>query len=176
MQNAQDLYVAMVSKAFFDLMQWWVLLKDQSKWETFCDQSEEASSKRLRINEVSPYSESDIPITPTTPTTLATPSSESTPAEVVGGLIRPIEIKAVKRKTNELGTDIVLDIVTTEMSAIQTTNEKNSTMFEQYVMAQKKKAEAAMKVVELRDRHLSLEEKKQRLKEMKYEDKILKMS
>ena len=110
------------------------------------------------------------------PTTLATPFSESTPTEVVGGLIRPIGTKVAKRKAKELSTDPVLDIVSTEMSAIRTTNEKNSTMFEQYVLAQKKKAEAAMKVVELRDRHLSLEERKQRLKEMKYEDKILKMN
>ena len=37
-QKAQDLYVSMVGKSF-DLVHWWVLLKDQPKWETFCDQS-----------------------------------------------------------------------------------------------------------------------------------------
>ena len=42
-------------------------------------------------------------------------------------------------------------------------------MFERYVLPQEKKADAAEKAVELRDRH-------QRLKEMKYEDKILKMN
>ena len=49
-------------------------------------------------------------------------------------------------------------------------------MFERYVLAQEKKAEATVKAVELRDWHQSLEERKQRLKEMKYEDKILKMN
>jgi len=36
MENAQYLYASIVGKAF-DLMHWWVLLKDQLKWETFCD-------------------------------------------------------------------------------------------------------------------------------------------
>jgi len=35
----------------FDLMHWWVLLKDQYKSETFYDQSAKASSKHLRIKE-----------------------------------------------------------------------------------------------------------------------------
>ena len=114
MQNAQDLYVSMVGKSF-ELMHWWVLLNDQPKWETFCDQSAQASSKRLRVTEVGPYSESDTPGTPTAP---ATPVSEGTPTEVVGGLIRPIGTKAAKRKAKALITNPVLDIVTTDMSTI----------------------------------------------------------
>ena len=42
-------------------------------------------------------------------------------------------------------------------------------MFERYVLAQESKVDAAQKVVQLRDRH-------QHLKEIKYEDKILKMT
>ena len=49
-------------------------------------------------------------------------------------------------------------------------------MFERYVLAQVQKADAAVKAVELRDRQESLEERKQRLKEMKYENIILKMN
>ena len=158
MQNAQDLYVAMVGKAF-DLMHWWVLLKDQPKWETFCDQSGEASSKQLRVNEVG--SESDSPSTPTTLTTLASPSSENTPTEVVGGLIRPIGTKAAKRKAKELVADPVLDIVATEVSTIRATNVKNSTMFERYVLAQERKEDASIKAGKLRDRHQSFKEREQ---------------
>jgi len=110
-----------------------VLLKDQPKWETFYNQSAEASSKQLRVTEVGAYSESDNPGTPTTP---ATAANEGTPTEVVGGLIHPIGTKAAKRKAKELVADPVLDIVTTEMSTIRATNVKNSTMFEQYVLAQ----------------------------------------
>jgi len=40
----------------------------------------------------------------------------------------------------------------------------------------KKMADAAMEVVQLRDRHQSFKERKQCLKEIKYEDKILKMN
>jgi len=49
-QNVQDLNATMVDKPF-DLIHWWVLLKDQPKWETFCDQSAKASVKRLRVND-----------------------------------------------------------------------------------------------------------------------------
>ena len=92
------------------------------------------------------------------------------------GLSAPIGTKAAKRKAKELVADPVLDIVTIEVSTIRATNVKNSTMFERYVLAQEKKAEAAVKAVKLRDRHQSLEERKQHLKEMKYEDRILKMN
>ena len=58
MQKAQDLYVDMVGKPF-DLMHWLVLLKDQLKWEVNCDQSADVDTKRLRINEVGRYFESE---------------------------------------------------------------------------------------------------------------------
>ena len=42
-------------------------------------------------------------------------------------------------------------------------------MFERYIIAQEKKADVAQKDIKLRDRH-------ERLTQMKYEDKILKMN
>jgi len=136
-------------------------VKDQRKWEACCNQSAEAFSKQLRINESAAFSKSDAPGTPTTHASADTPTD-------VGGLIRPIRSKATKRNAKEKAPDLVLEVVTRELSTLGTTNLRNSTMFERYVLPQEKKADAAEKAVELRDRH-------QRLKEMKYEDKILKM-
>jgi len=50
-QNVHELYKNKLRKKF-NLMHWWYLLKDQPKWESACDQSLEASSKRLRMNEL----------------------------------------------------------------------------------------------------------------------------
>ena len=91
-------------------------------------------------------------------------------------LIHPTGRKATKRKVKEQVADLVLDLVTKEMSTLGATNVKNNTMFERYVLAQEKKANAALNVVELRDRHQSLKEREQHLKEMKYEDRILLMN
>jgi len=44
------------------------------------------------------------------------------------------------------------------------------------VPVQQRRAIAAEKAIKLRDRHQSFKEKEQRLKEMKYEGKILKMN
>lgn len=49
-------------------------------------------------------------------------------------------------------------------------------MFERYVLAQEKKVGVALKAVELRDQHQSFNEWEQRLKKMKYEDRILRMN
>jgi len=138
MQKAQHLYIDMGDKPF-DLMHWWVLLKDQPKWEVNCDQSADVATKRLRINEVGGYTESD---TSSTSGTLGTPTifaSEDTPIEEAGGLICPIGRKAAKRKAKEIAHDSVLDVVTNELSTLGTTNVKNSTMWERYVIAQEKK-------------------------------------
>ena len=116
------------------------------------------------------------PSTSSTATTHSTPKSEGTPTEVVSGLIHPVGTKVTKRKAKEQVADPVLNIVTTKMSTLRVTNVKNRIKFEQYVLAQEKKADAAVKAVELRDQQQSLEERKQRLKDMKYEDKILKMN
>ena len=101
----------MVGKPF-DLMHWWVLLKDQPKWGVNCDQSTDVASKCLRINEVGGYSESETSGSPSTPDTPTTPASEDTPTEEVGELIRPIGRKAAKRKAKEKAQDLVLDVVT----------------------------------------------------------------
>jgi len=82
----------------FNLIQWWYLLRDQPKWESACDQSLEASSKLLRINELGGHSESSSPGTPSTPTTPINLDSDDTPTIEVGGIIRPMDRKAVKRK------------------------------------------------------------------------------
>ena len=60
-------------------MHWWYLLKDQPKWETMCDKSLKASSKRLRINDVGGYSDSSTLGTPSSPGTLRNVNSDDTP-------------------------------------------------------------------------------------------------
>ena len=52
---------------------------------------------------------------------------------------------------------------------------KNSTMFERYVIAQEKKAEAARVKVEAAKRAVELIDSHQQFQRMKYEDKILRM-
>ena len=137
-----------------------MLLKDQPKWEVNCDQSADVAAKRLRINEVGGYSEGETSGSPSTPDTPTTPASEDTPTEKVGGLICPIGRKPAKRKAKERAHELVLDVVTKELSTLGTTNVKNSTMWERYVIAQEKKAvatkvkvETAKRVVELRVSH-----------------------
>ena len=71
----------------FNLMHWWYLLRDQPKWESACDQSLEASSKLLRINELGGHSESSSPGTPSTPTTPINLDSDDTPTIEVDGII-----------------------------------------------------------------------------------------
>jgi len=158
-QKARDLYVDMVGKPF-DLMHWWVLLNDQPKWEVNCDQSADVTTKRLRINEVGGYSESETSGSPSTPDTPTTPASEDTPTEEVGGLLRPIGRKATKRNAKMKVQDLAVDVVTNELSTMGTTNVKNSVMWERYVIAHEKKteaakvkAEAAKRAVELIDSH-----------------------
>jgi len=69
----------------------------------------------------------------------------------------------------------VLDVVTKELSTLGTTNVKNSTMWERYVIAQEKRAEAAKVKAEATKRVVELKDSHQRLERMKYEDKILRM-
>ena len=76
-QNTHDLYELKMGKKF-NLKHWWCLLRDQLKWETACDQSMEASSKRLRINELDGHSESSSPRTPSTPNTPINLDSDDT--------------------------------------------------------------------------------------------------
>ena len=168
MQKAQDLYVDMVGKPF-DLMHWWVLLKDQLKWDINCDQSADVASKCLRINEVGGYTESDTSGTSSTPGTSTTPTSEDIPIEEVAGLIRPMGRKAAKRKAKKKAHGLVLDLIVKELSTLGITNVKNYTMFERYVLTQEKKADVAkqkadvaQKVVQLRDRYQCLQEMKTR--------------
>ena len=65
---------------------------------------------------------------------------------------------------------------TKELSVLGETNVKNSTMFEQYVLARENKVEAAQQFVQLRDRHQAFKGREQCLKEIKYQDKILSMN
>jgi len=50
---------------------------------------------------------------------------------------------------------------------------KESQMFARYVVAQETKAQASKQAIQLRDRHQSFKERRQRPKELKYEDWIL---
>jgi len=121
------------------------------------------------------YSESETSGSPSTPGTPTIPPSEDTPIEEVGGLICPIGRKAAKRKAKERVHDLVLDVVTKELSTLGTANVKNNTMWERYVIAQEKRAEGAKVKAETAKRAVELRDSHQRLERMKYEDKILKM-
>jgi len=83
----------------FNVMHWRYLLRDQPKLESACDQSLEASLKRLRINELGGHSDTSSP--EKTPSTLGTPinlDSDDTPTTEVGGIIRPMEKKTCEEK------------------------------------------------------------------------------
>ena len=82
----------------FDLMHWWVLLKDQYKSETFYDQSAKASSKHLRIKEAGGILYELYPSTPSTLAPQQLALVEDTPNKEVGELNRPSGRKAAKRK------------------------------------------------------------------------------
>ena len=133
------------------------------------------ATKRLRINGVGGYTESETSDSPSTPETPTTDASEDTTTEQVGRLTRPIGRKAAKRKAKERAHDSILDVVTKELSTLGTTNVKNSTMFERYVIAQEKKAEAARVKAEAAKRAVELIDSHQQFQRMKYEDKILRM-
>jgi len=62
-----------------------------------------------------------------------------------------------------------------KISTMGTTNVKNSVMWERYVIAQEKKAEAAKVKAEAAKRAVELIDSHQYLQRMKYEDKILRM-
>jgi len=67
-----------------------------------------------------------------------------------------------------------LDIISKELSQLGTTNVEKNSIFAQYVQVQQRRAIAAEKAIECRDRQHTFNETEQCLKEMKYEDKILK--
>jgi len=69
----------------------------------------------------------------------------------------------------------MVEVMTKELSIVGLIKLKESEMFARYVVAQETKASASKHAVQLRDRHQLFKERKQRLKEMKYEDWILSM-
>ena len=95
-----------------------IYLKINQKWESACDQSLEASSKRLRINEFGGHSESSSPVTPSTPTTPINLDSDDTPTCEVGGIIRPIGKKAAKRKAKAQTDDPLVEVLSKELSIL----------------------------------------------------------
>ena len=166
---AYDLYETKMGKRF-DLMRRWVLLKDQPKYETFCNQSVEASFKHSRINEMGAYSNnSNLGM-------LATSDSKDTPPEEGGGLIQPIGRKCAKRKAKKKVEDSTLDLVTKELLVLGTMNIEKNDIFERYIKMQERKATIAEQAIQLRDQHQAFKERKQCLKERKYEDKILRVN
>ena len=80
----------------------------------------------------------------------ATHANKDTPTEAVRGAIRPIRRKAAKRKAKEKIHDLLLDLIINMLSTLKTTNTKNHTMFERYVIAQEKMADAALQVAQLK--------------------------
>ena len=54
-------------------------------------------------------------------------------------MIHPIGRQAARRKAKEKVHDLMLNVVTNELSTLGITNVKNSTMFERYVLVQDKK-------------------------------------
>jgi len=122
------------------------------------------------------YTESETFGTPSTPGIPTTPVIEDTPTEEVGGLIRPIGRKAAKKKAKEKAHDLVLDVLIKELSTLGTASLKNNIIWERYVLAQEKKAEAAKVKVETAKKAVERRNSYQRLQRMKYEDKILRMN
>ena len=166
-QNAQDLYEFKTGKKF-NLMHWWVLLKDEPKWDSVCDQSLQASSKRLRTLECGGHSETSFPGTPSTPNTPINLDSDDTPTFEVGGIVRPMGQKAAKRKAKAKTDDPLTEVISKELSFLGSSRVKDSESFAKYVEVQAIKAQATKDAIALRNRD-------QRLKELKYEDKILSM-
>jgi len=114
MQLAHQLYEDKMEKRF-ELMHWWLLLKDVPKWETLCNESAEVASKRLRVNEIGAYCDSSSPYTPSTPgipSIPINPVSQGTPIEEGHGPLCPIRRKATKRKVKEKVEDPIMDIMT----------------------------------------------------------------
>ena len=102
----------------FNLIHWWYLLRDQPKWESACDQSIEASLKRLRINELGGHSNTSSPKTRRTPSTLGTPinlDSDDTPTNEVGGIIQPMGRKVVNRKDKAQVEDPMVEVTMKEL-------------------------------------------------------------
>jgi len=57
-----------------------------------------------------------------------------------------------------------MDIMTKELSHLGTINLEKNSMLAQYMQVQQRRAIAAEKTIELRDRHQSFKEREQRLK------------
>ena len=62
----------------------------------------------------------------------------------------------MKRKAKAVVEDLMVEVMTKELSILGTTKLKDSEMFARYVLAQETKAHASKQVVQLRDRHESL--------------------
>ena len=178
MQLAHQGYQNKVGKTF-NLMHWWLLLKDAPKWESMCDEGIEVVAKRIRVNEMGAYSDSSSSSTPTTsgtPSTPITPASEDTPTEEGGGLLRPIGRKAAKRKAKEKVDDPYVERLTTELGKLGTSTVEKNSMLAKYVELQQEKMKQAEKAMQLRDQYQAFKAEEQRIKVMKYEDKILQMN
>ena len=178
MQLAHANYQTKVGKTF-DLMHWWLLLKDVPKWETGCDESIEVAGKRLRVNEMGAYSETSSPGTPTTPgtpSTPVTPGSDGTPIEEGGGLLRPIGRKAAKRKAKEKVEDPYAEILSKELEKLGTASVEKNSVLAEYVEVQREKLKQAQQAMQLRDQYQAFKAEEQRIRVMKYEDKILQMN
>jgi len=78
--------------------------------------------------------------------------------------------KVAKRKAKAVVEDLMVEVMTKELSILGSTKLKDSEVFGQYVIAQETNAQASKQVMQLRDRHQSFKEREQCLKEIKYED------
>ena len=116
------------------------------------------------------------PNTPETPSTPITPGSEDTPNEEEGELLCPISRKATKRKAVEKVEDSYMEVMTKKLEKLGTSSVEKNSILAQYVEVQYRKALAAEKAVELRDRHQAFKEEECRLRIIRYEDKILHMN
>jgi len=76
--------------------------------------------------------------------------------------------KVAKRKAKAQANDPVGDVLSKELAILGASKMKDSETFSKYVEVQAKKVQVSNEAVILRNRH-------QRLKELKYEDKILSM-
>jgi len=76
--------------------------------------------------------------------------------------------KAAKRKAKAQADDPVGEVLSKELAILGASKMKDSDAFAKYVEVQAEKVQVSKEAVVLRNRH-------QRLKELKYEDKILSM-
>jgi len=117
----------------FDLEHWYEMLKDQPKWRAICDppKSGSGSSKRSNLD------------------------TEEVGDEGVGWSERPEGRKAAKRRLKERASNALVDVVTNQMSAL---NSRNTEAIEAFKIYCNKGAEEKAQKMMMREQKLRAQE------------------